>query len=400
MQLFTGLDYLMISLANHYGLDKENFNTRIQWVKDNIDHLEGFVSEADDQPQYYANLLALRDTQAGKPTGYLVGFDACASGIQIMSALTRCYKGCLNTGMINDGERKDVYTIVTERMNRILKLKAQDSIEVTRLEAKEAIMTHFYGSTAIPEQLFGKGSPAYMAFYQALEEALPYASKLIPILIGSWQGNQDNHTWVLPDFHKAYVPVMDKVDMSYYCEELGGEFTHRVIFNQAVEQGLANGANIVHSVDGMVVRELNRLCNYNEERVLNVLERIKLYKAVNQVTETREYDVYMAFNAIDDIYEGKVQLNEIDPELLNVLQDTIEEVLVHPPFEILCVHDEYKCHANYMNFLRDHFNSILARLSESNTLEDILYQITGNVPRIAKGSSIAQMIRDADYAIC
>ena len=80
---YTPLEYLKIDIANHYGLDKEQFKTRIQWVNDNIHCLESLESEADNKYRFAGAVIALRDIQADKPTGYLVGLDAASSGPQI-----------------------------------------------------------------------------------------------------------------------------------------------------------------------------------------------------------------------------------------------------------------------------------------------------------------------------
>lgn len=77
---FTGYEYLMIDCANHFGLDKELFETRIQWVKDNMDALESFADQADKKPLFVKSVMAIRKAQAGIPTGHLVGFDATCSG--------------------------------------------------------------------------------------------------------------------------------------------------------------------------------------------------------------------------------------------------------------------------------------------------------------------------------
>ena len=80
MQLFTPFEYLCIDIANAYGLDKELFDTRISWVKNNIHCLESYLKQADDPALFIKAVLALRASQAGKPTGHLISLDAVCSG--------------------------------------------------------------------------------------------------------------------------------------------------------------------------------------------------------------------------------------------------------------------------------------------------------------------------------
>lgn len=58
MKHFTALDYLCIDIANNVGKridflgDKDTFENRIQWVKDNINNLPDYYDKAEDKYQY------------------------------------------------------------------------------------------------------------------------------------------------------------------------------------------------------------------------------------------------------------------------------------------------------------------------------------------------------------
>ena len=43
MQEFTGLQYLMIDIASHFGLDKKDWNVRLEWTITHVDELEEFL---------------------------------------------------------------------------------------------------------------------------------------------------------------------------------------------------------------------------------------------------------------------------------------------------------------------------------------------------------------------
>ena len=120
MQQFTGWQYLLIDVANHYGHDKMIFEDRIKWAEANLSNLENLADQAEVKPLYLKAVMAIRKAQQRVPTGHLVGLDATCSGIQIMSALTGCIDGARSTGMVTPGVRADAYSSVTQEMQTIL----------------------------------------------------------------------------------------------------------------------------------------------------------------------------------------------------------------------------------------------------------------------------------------
>ena len=110
MELFTGWQYLLIDVANQYGHDKLLFGERIKWAEEHLDRLESMIDQAETKPLYMKAVQAIRKAQQGIPTGHLVGFDACCSGVQIMSAITGCVAGATATGLVDPDVRADAYS--------------------------------------------------------------------------------------------------------------------------------------------------------------------------------------------------------------------------------------------------------------------------------------------------
>lgn len=115
---YKPFEWMLIEAANHiFDLDKDLYEKRIQWARDNLDNLEDFIEQADSKPMFAKAILAIRDVQAGKPTGAICRLDSAASGIQLLSVMTRCVVGMVNTGVIDSGKRPDIYRTLTELMN-------------------------------------------------------------------------------------------------------------------------------------------------------------------------------------------------------------------------------------------------------------------------------------------
>ena len=80
MQQFTGLEYLKIDIANAFGLDKESWSTRIEWVDNAYLMLENMIETANEPMLYLKAVKALRKTEAGLPSGHAMMLDATSSG--------------------------------------------------------------------------------------------------------------------------------------------------------------------------------------------------------------------------------------------------------------------------------------------------------------------------------
>lgn len=407
---YSAIDYLCIDIANCYGLDKELFETRIQWVKDHVNQLEEFIDEAEDKPLYLKAVHALRETLLGTPTGHLVALDATCSGIQIMSAITGCVRGADATGLVSE-KRADAYTDVTKEMNSILKLKGFTGIEVPRPDVKRAVMTCGYGSTLVPKEVFGEGD-MLATFYQACNTIAPEAFKLMSALLDTWQPYALSHNWVMPDNFHVNIKVMQTKETRIEVDELGhSTFTTYVKVNQGSKKGLANVANTIHSIDGYLLRSLIRRASFNEFKVRQALELITstgatLYEQddvcdaeLENMLNIYQYSGMLDVSIID--YINPSNIGYVPKELLYKLVDTLKRMLELGSSPVLTVHDAFRAHPNHCNAVRYWYKELMAELAESNILEFIVSQIVKQqVKFIKKSNNLAELIRKSNYAIC
>jgi len=406
MQTFTGKQYIQIDIANQMaidGLDKKSFEERIAWVNEYESDLEDLVDLAKKPFQYLAAVMAYRDTQAGIPTGHLVGVDAGASGLQIMAALTGCQTTARNTGLIGD-KCNDIYAITAKDMSLIL----GENVDIPRSEVKSAQMPMYYGSKQKPKDVFGDGTEEYYAFHEANRRVAPGACELLDIFLQSWQPYALSHSWVMPDGFTVYVPVMVQKDTKIEVDELQHcSFIYRHDVNEGTEKGLSLAANICHATDGMVVRELSRRCNYDEAQLLRakkVIER-KVFGYVAYFNRPTPRIESLAISSKFCSLVGIESLNYISVadfedtylmQLLNLIDATLE----HKSFPVTAVHDEFKSHANYVNVVRQTYIDIMAEIAESDMLSSILTQIRGEYFEVEKYSeNLGELIRSSEYGV-
>lgn len=410
---FTGFEYLCIDAANQYGLDKALFPARIQWVMDNFADLESIEGDKKNLPLYKKAVMAIRNAQAGREIGHLVGFDACNSGAQIMSALTGCIEGCKATNLINTGSRRDGYTDITSAASDIL----GEGMVIARGDIKNAQMTHLYGSKAEPRGLFGEDTPELAAFYQANWVVFPGANELLSDLLSLWQPGALAHDWILPDNFHAHVKVMQMVETRIEVDELDhATCTYEYAVNEGKERDVKMAANGIHSIDAYVLRTMQRRCGYNAPvvtKALAVLEFERIGREQGCFTErtvvaiTQPHHIYMerfeASNMVDSVIVSHITeytVGDLSDLHIEKLIGLCQRMLTHKPFDIITVHDEFKAHPNNCNALRKHYIEIFAELAESTILEDIFMQICGQKPTYEnKDPSLPALIRASEYPL-
>lgn len=341
---YTAIEYMAIDVANHFGLDKLEFEDRIQWVKTNQDCLESLADKAEDKPLYVKSVNHFRKALQGLPTGHTVALDSCASGLQLMSVLTGCESGCYMTGLIEPGKRMDAYSKVTEYMSQLL----DENIEVPRKDAKQALMTSLYGSMAKPKEIFGKGTPAYKAFYEVLSTKCKGAYALLRILLNAWDSSKEYNHWVLPDGYNAYIPVMQSITDRVKIEELNYTMSVQTWVNKPMDFSLSICANAIHSVDAYVLRTLVRHVNYNTKQVkktIGLIEEALLseYVAPEHIVEEAVMPIHLYIKTgIADIvciqHIEKI-IHQLPHSMLRKLLHTLKTMLQHEPFEVITVHD-------------------------------------------------------------
>jgi hypothetical protein len=416
---FTGLEYLKIDIASNFGLDKEDWDIRLDWFEQNKNQLHSLVPKAETPALFYAGILAWEKAVVGEASGYPISLDATCSGIQILSALACDRKAAELCNVVDTGHREDAYTAIYDRMvattgsNQMMAdyplLQKKEGAafipvkrQIDRKLVKSAIMTAFYGSTAQPKKIFGDGDLLNL-FYKVVEENAPGAWEINQAMLKIWDPDATIHEWVLPDNFHVKVKVMGQiVDVVNYLNEL-----YEIVYseNMPLKEGRSLGANMVHSIDGMIVREMLRRCHYDSKKIatLSTLANVGCCGR----SKKREQD-HMVVKLWDHYQKTKFLsariLDYLDMDNMGLTNPLIIKNLIDSlpkkSFEIITIHDCFRCLPNYGNDLRQQYNNLLAEIAESNLLSSIMSQMTGRTIVINKlDPSMVQDIYDTNYAL-
>ena len=405
MRRYTPREYLLIDMANQYGngIDKKTFPQRIAWAK-SIKRPMSKVGFAKKPYQYTAAVVALEKADKGEAIGHLVGLDASASGISLMGALMGCETTARNCGIIGN-KPSDVYTVLTDTMQEI----TEEEVPVEREDSKLSLMTRFYGSAATPKMIFGDGD-MLDTFYEAGYEVAPGANELLEILLASWQPYAPEHSWRMVDGFMIKIPVLQKVQSKIEIDELEGhpaiQYIHYV--NEGTAQGLSIAANGIHSIDGFIVREMTRRCNYDKEELLTVKDMLSKSLASprnNQRTTVPMYEKLFWKHGFASLACSSTMLasgiNGYSDTFKVIMLELINDVLEYESFEMLQIHDEFKCHPNHVNRMREVYIGILAEIADSDMAQELVRQIRNDdtfvLEKLSEG--LGDLIRKGEYPI-
>lgn len=250
-------------------------------------------------------------------------------------------------------------------------------------------------------EIFGEDSIEIKAFHKAAKEMAAGAYELMHVMLGLAHEDQLTYSWTLPDHHTVVTKVMCEVSKKIRVKEIPtesgkeGSFMHVWKEHRWDEFYRAIPANVTHSLDSYVVREMIRRGNHNKAELLHALE----FAQGCRVTDRTEI---VSIVEVDKIMRGQVK--HLTDNKLGLLNEVIESVIDNPVFPVTTIHDAFKTYPQFGNELRQNYINIFAELAHSNVLQGILREITGRhtatYHKRTDGTELAELIRNSNYAIC
>lgn len=421
MNVYTGLEYLKIDIANNFGLDKVSFEERIDWFNKEIepyvakdssdDYLWDIIPEImPDEPElFYAGLLAYRDTLAGKSTGYTISLDAVCSGVQCLAALSLDEPALKDTGLIGN-ERGDIYSAIYRDMVKTMGINATEAqIKAMRTSAKKAIVPMMYGSRRAPEREF-PDEVERSAFLQAADKRMEGCLTLRNVLMNCVDENATEYVWVMPDGHTVVTPVTKR---NWYETTLSDGFTFKwSIYEKGTAKWyIKNAANIIHATDALIMREMVRRCNYDPRKIFDTYNLLlgvttvegKISQEFEKAMFLLEKSEFIPTNIIEAINTTE-EVNALPEWAKEKLIGRLYLMLKYKPFDMVVIHDCFRTNANNGNYVRYWFKEIMAEIAES----DMLYFLCRQLPNSPITSEsldkedkkrVAGLIRESEYGL-
>lgn len=312
-EFIINLGNIYVAIANHAGKDKLTWKERIEWAA----NTDPKTIEWKEPILGRKAVRALRDAKAGKKSGYVMSLDATSSGLQIMAAVSGCKKTAKLVNCIDPDTRYDVYSVIADKMNSNL------DKPVPRKISKQCAMTHYYNSKATPKSLLS--DTELKVFYQVLKGLLPGADDVMHTINACWNPEADHHSWVMPDGHTVYVPVVESINATYIDDDLG-EIPLRYYHQTRSENFRSLPANVIHSIDGYIAREMIRRCDFQLSHIHDCfvfspdhLQKVALtYKQIMaEIAKSNMFRDILRQIIGDNTLEITKYSNDLDKDILN-----------------------------------------------------------------------------------
>lgn len=253
-------------------------------------------------------------------------------------------------------------------------------------------MTHFYESVATPRELFGND---YQKFLDSMKSAMP-GPTAIRDAISSCMKYKDFYGWTMMDGFQVNMDVTTPIECSM---DIGGLNMEWVEHRKAAVATKGLTANVTHSLDALVLREVLRRTHHSfiwpESKPFEELREndILLMQSILRWQRSQ----FFSFEFFDHLDEGNVHL--IPEEMYQELcaRTSVEDMYIQP------IHDCYRVRATDASDLFIIVREVMADLAYSKSAWWILTQLgfEGTInDDESKRRALKEQVLKSSYLIC
>ena len=228
--------------------------------------------------------------------------------------------------------------------------------------------------------MFGNTQGLLELFFEAMGTLAPGVWRLNTAFLGMWNPQALSYHWTMPDNFHVHTKVMSTVIEEVKYEDTLYDITHKV--NLPQKEGRSLGANITHSVDSYIVRELTRRCDYDKEQIMRV--KVSLCAAEGGTPDMEDPDTHM----VSILWKHYLKTGLLSARIFDHLNEDSVSVITDraavwkliyslpaKPFKVMSIHDAFRVLPNYGNDVRKQYNLLLAELAKGKLLDHIVSMV-------------------------
>lgn len=330
-----GVEWIWAYLASLYGEDKLEFKQRIQRGKE---LLNADYKDADEPYQFLSHQLEIQKwiLDDSYIPNVRIHLDACNSGSQFTSGITRDLAGCIATNVIpsynEDGtpDRQDAYLLVSEK-----------ALELTTIKVNNA-------KDPKTKQMF--------EFFRDL--LLDNGRKIckVPVMVSNYGGTTGGRTDILWNMFREL-----KVDRKWITRKVASEFSK--IIGESITGTLSGGKEFekyIHNMNNIIAKSNKPICwttsdgfqvvhvknkELKPKQVTCMLPGARRSTTITKKTFSQDVSVAKMRSAISPNY-----IHSLDAELLRRVALRMKAEGIN---DSDWIHDSFGCHPNEVNLMLD-----------------------------------------------
>lgn len=349
-----------------------------------------------------------------------VPLDTASSQSLITSAITRDNE-CLNKIFHLDSNMpSDIYTTIGEEIRQTFNLG-----DIPRKVIKKALMAWGYGGSAGLCSLTQTKPEQLNDVMEDIADELGFQGiySMRQACLDAWDEDALEHHWKLPDGYEIHQVITqdtfarDMLTGQYVYPAKRAEITlngkqrgidcrwSKVGKRNKKESGTRSiGANLIHSLDAYLMREIVRRCKQDFNIKPEEFKEVIMSGFKINTVDAKAVDIYnmwkdtnvVSLNILNHLHIG----DELPADYYNAICKVID-TLPEEGFDIRPIHDEFACLPRYANSMRKQFNMLIAELYQSNLLDYFCnqFELLDIKPMNDVNPEMVERILEADYLL-
>lgn len=327
-----------------------------------------------------------------------IALDSKSSCIQLASIMLRDNVALKKVFTIGNKSHKDCKPYV-----KIFKKFPQ---ELEKDIKKACVMQFTYGGNSYCVSHLGTDVHTFHALYK---EHLPLVFTFRNACVAGWNDEALVYSWSLPDGFEVNMECTKAIsEIPDYCDcrielEIQGKRHHIKPFwsiNTPLQKGELGtkgiGANLIHSIDAYIMRELVRRCH---GQFRTSLEQIKVGELKCSENAKSIYNMWketkmVSLNILNELKKG----DSIPQDYYDAIQDTLLTLPEHS-FYIKPIHDEFCCRVEFRDEMVKVYNCLLVELYNSTYAEYVAKELELKLEYGKAKPEVTKALFENDYLL-
>lgn len=327
-----------------------------------------------------------------------IALDSKSSCIQLASIMLRDNTALKKVFTVGNKTHKDCKPYV--------KIFKKFPVELEKDIKKACVMQFTYGGNSYCTSHLGTN---VHTFHKLYKEHLPLVFTFRNACVAGWNDEALCYSWSLPDGFEVNMECTKAIsEIPDYCDtrielEIQGKRHHIKPFwsiNTPLQKGELGtkgiGANLIHSIDAYIMRELVRRCHGQFRTSLEQINigELKCSENAKSIYNMWQQTKMVSLNILNELKKG----DSIPQDYYDAIKDVMLTLPEHS-FYIKPIHDEFCCRVEFRDEMVQVYNCLLVELYNSTYAEYAAKELELNLEYGKAKPEVTKALFENDYLL-